>query len=132
MVCLEKDISKRSIMSNENKRPVPVEKSVGYYQGAYDSAPEVDLTPPVEVVSPPPNPFLMDVDKLQLELAKSNRKTALANAQKALAENEVAELKYKYLVLQIYMRYGLTEADAISETGDIIKGGALSTNPAVK
>jgi len=83
-------------------------------------------------VAPPPNPKLVDTDRLQLDLARANRKTALANAQKALAENEVAELNYKYLVLQIYMRYGLTDADAISETGEIVKGGALPNRLPVK
>ena len=86
-------------------------------------------------VVPPPlknNPKLSDVDRLQLDLAKSNRKTALANAQKSLAENDVAELNYKYLVLQIYMRYNLTENDAINENGDIIIGGAVQTAPTAK
>lgn len=97
-----------------------------------DSTPVADTVPMEAVPMPPPNPKLLDVDKLQLDLAKSNRKTALANAQKALAENEVAELNYKYLVLQIYMRYGLTEADAISEDGQIVKGGALQNRAPVK
>lgn len=69
-------------------------------------------------------PRLADVDRMALELAKSNRKTALAQAEKALAQNETAELAYKYIVLQLYMKYGLTESDAISENGEIIKGGA--------
>lgn len=68
---------------------------------------------------------LSDVDRMSLELAKSNKRTALALAEKALAQNEVAELSYKYTVLQLYMRYGLTEADALSEAGDILRGGAL-------
>jgi len=71
------------------------------------------------------NPRLHEVDRMALELAKANRKTALANAEKALAQNETAELGYKYVVLQLYMKYGLTEVDAISEAGEIIKGGAI-------
>lgn len=70
-------------------------------------------------------PRLADIDRMALELAKSNRKTALAQAEKALAQNETAELAYKYIVLQLYMKYGLTESDAISENGEIIKGGAV-------
>jgi len=43
-----------------------------------------------------------------------------------LAKNETAELAYKYVILQLYMKYGLTSADAISENGDIVKGGAVT------
>lgn len=67
---------------------------------------------------------LAEVDKMALELAKANRKTALAQAEKALAQNETADLAYKYVILQLYMKYGLTEADAITEAGEIVKGGA--------
>jgi hypothetical protein len=62
---------------------------------------------------------------MALELAKANRKVALAQAEKALAQNETAELGYKYVVLQLYMKYGLTEADAISEAGVVVRGGAI-------
>ena len=65
---------------------------------------------------------------MALELAKANRKVALAQAEKALAQNETSELAYKYVVLQLYMKYGLTESDAISETGEVLRGGA-STKP---
>ena len=67
---------------------------------------------------------LQEVDRLALELAKQRRLTALAEAKTALAQNENAELSYKYVILQLYMKYGLTSADAINENGDIIKGGA--------
>ena len=69
---------------------------------------------------------LAEIDRMALELAKSNKKTALANAEKALAQNETAYLAYKYVVLQLYMKYGLTEVDAITESGEIIKGGAAA------
>jgi hypothetical protein len=68
---------------------------------------------------------LTDADRLALELGKANKKTAIAIAEKAIAQNETAELAYKYTVLQIYMKYGLSESDAISETGEILKGGAV-------
>jgi hypothetical protein len=67
---------------------------------------------------------LQDADRLTLELAKAKRQTALAEAKTALANNENAELSYKYVVLQLYMKYGLTSKDAISENGDVIRGGA--------
>jgi len=72
---------------------------------------------------------MSDVDRLSLDLAKANRKTALAEAQTALAKNDNAELAYKYVVLQIYMKYGLTEADAITEAGEILRGGAQQAAP---
>ncbi len=72
-----------------------------------------------------PDPRLMVVDRMALELARQRRQTALAEAKTALAQNENAELAYKYVVLQLYMKYGLTDADAISENGEIIKNGAL-------
>lgn len=73
---------------------------------------------------------LSDVDRLALELAKQQKQTALAEAKAALANNEKSDLAYKYVVLQLYMKYGLTEADAISENGEIIRGGALPQQPA--
>jgi hypothetical protein len=79
----------------------------------------------VEVVAPVQNPRLAEVDRLALDLAKSKRQTALAEAKTALAQNENAELAYKYVVLQLYMKYGLSERDAINESGEILKDGAV-------
>lgn len=67
---------------------------------------------------------LSETDRMTLELAKTNKQLALAQAEKALAQNETAELAYKYVVLQLYMKYRLSEADAITESGDIIRNGA--------
>lgn len=78
-------------------------------------------------MSDKPTEKLEEVDRLALELSKANRKTALAQAEKALAQNETAELAYKYVVLQLYMKYGLTQADTINEaTGEITRGGAVA------
>lgn len=74
----------------------------------------------------PPVPVekLSEVDKLNLDLARAKRLTSLADAKTALANSENAELQYKYLILQVYMKYSLTAADAISEAGDILRGAA--------
>lgn len=64
---------------------------------------------------------ISDIDKMALEVAKVNKKLALANAEKALAQNETAELAFKYVVLQVYMKYGLTDKDALDEAGNIIR-----------
>jgi len=67
---------------------------------------------------------IQDTDKMALELAKSRRQVALAQAEKSLAQNETAEIAYKYIVLQLYMKYGLSESDAIDDNGKILRGGA--------
>jgi hypothetical protein len=77
-----------------------------------------------EVVVPetvPENPRMDETDRMALELAKANRKVSLAEAQTALAKNENSELQYKYVVLQIYMKYGLTANDSITEAGEILR-----------
>lgn len=91
-------------------------------------APDVtSATPPTPVVNEVE--ALSDVDRLSLELAKSARFTAVAEAKAALANQEKADISYKYVVLQLYMKYGLTPADAIKETGEILRGGALPQPP---
>ena len=65
---------------------------------------------------------LSESDVNRLELAKMNKRVALANAEKALAENNSAELAYKYTVLELYMKYGLTAADALDEQGNVHRG----------
>lgn len=81
-----------------------------------------------EVPAAPLAPRLLDVDRLALELARQRRQTVLAEAKTALAQNDNAELAYKYIVLQLYMKYGLSDADAIKEDGEIVFGGALPQN----
>ena len=66
-----------------------------------------------------------DLDKMSLELAKSRRQTALAQAEKALAQNETAEISYQYVVLQVYNKYSLNFNDIINEKYEIVRGGAL-------
>lgn len=72
--------------------------------------------PPASVALPT---SLSEADKGALEMAKMNRKVALLSAEKALAENNASEMSYKYLVLQLFQKYGLTAADAIDEQGNI-------------
>jgi len=75
--------------------------------------------------TPPPAPEKMsDVDVLTLALAKSRSRAALAEAKTAVAQSEKSELDYRYTVLQLYRKYGLSDADAISEDGAIVRGGA--------
>jgi len=73
---------------------------------------------------PAPSERISEVDRMALELAKSKREVALAEAKTALANNEKADLAYRYVVLQIYLKYGMNERDALSEAGEIVRGGA--------
>jgi hypothetical protein len=114
-------------MSNDKVKEIRPNKAAKQQEVAEPTTP---ATPPMPDMPPPPPPSvpnerLMDIDRMALELAKSQRQTALAEAKTALAQNEKAELAYKYVVLQLYMKYGLTERDAISEAGEIIRGGAI-------
>jgi hypothetical protein len=90
----------------------------------------VVVVDPVIPSAPPPQPVvhpkMAEEDKLVLELAKARRDTALAQAKESLAKNETAELSYKYVILQLYMKYGLNQNDAIGEDGSIIRGGAAA------
>lgn len=92
------------------------------------AVPEPEVKTTSEEPAPPVAPVLPtklnDFDKVNLDLAKANRRAALAQAKQAIAENEASELSYKYFVLQLYMKYGLNEMDAIGENGEILRGQA--------
>lgn len=66
---------------------------------------------------------LSDQDRYALDLMKSRRQVALAEAKTAISNGEVAELSYKNLVLQLFMKYGLTIDDVVNEDGSIVRGG---------
>jgi hypothetical protein len=92
--------------------------------GTEVSLPNVPVTP-----NAPVQERMQDSDRMALELAKSRRETVLAQSKEALAKSETAELTYKYVILQIYLKYHLSTTDAISENGDIIRGGAIQQAP---
>lgn len=99
------------------------EKKVTAVQNSHNT--DVSVPPPPSTSEKEPSEKMLEVDKMALDLAKSRKETALAQAKEALAKNETADLNYKYVVLQLYMKYGLTQADAISEGGDIVRNGAI-------
>lgn len=83
-------------------------------------------TAPSPSAKAPEREKLMEGDIAALEIAKLNRKVALKEAEKALAQNESAETAFKYIVLQLFMKYGLnTAADAIGDDGKILYGELL-------
>ena len=69
---------------------------------------------------------ISEVDRLNLELSKAQKKIVTMQAEKAIVQNELADMIYRYNVLKLYMKYKLSEDDAIDESGTIILGGALS------
>jgi hypothetical protein len=69
---------------------------------------------------------LSDEDKRLLELNEANRRIARAEMAAATARSESIETQYKYLVLQLFVKYNLTSEDSINEAGVIIRGGAKS------
>jgi hypothetical protein len=116
-------------MSKEKVRDIKSATNAVVVQPMEEAAPQqIDSATPLTAPSipSPPQEKMQEMDRMQLELAKSKRQTALAQAEKALAQNETAELNYKYVILQLYMKYGLNQNDAISENGDIVRGGAAA------
>jgi len=74
-----------------------------------------------KLVSEKPQETLSSEDKHHLDMAKVKRQLVLAQAEKALAQNEAAETAFNYLVLQIYVKYGLTDVDGIDDNGNILR-----------
>lgn len=65
---------------------------------------------------------LSEQDKMQLDLIKASKRVALAEAKEHVVKSEKAELEYKNFVLQIFIKYKLTEFDSIDESGNISYG----------
>jgi hypothetical protein len=63
---------------------------------------------------------LSDIDKLTLEIAKYKKQLAAVQVEKTIAQHESAEMAFKYLIYQLYVKYGLTNKDAIDENGNIL------------
>ena len=84
---------------------------------------ESDLKQFINEQTPNANEKLSDLDKMALDLVKQQRQTTLAEAKLALANNEKSELAFKYLVLQLYRKYNLSDTDAFDEQGNIIRNG---------
>lgn len=96
-----------------------VKKKDSATEPTVDNVTVVPPVPPAPPPPPPPQETLLPEDKQVLEKAKLQRQLAVKEAEKALAENNAAELQYKYLILQLYMKYGMTALDALDEQGNI-------------
>jgi hypothetical protein len=66
-----------------------------------------------------PSEKLGELDRMALELAKSKEQTARS-------QYEASILATRHLVLQIYLKLGLTDQDVINEDGTIVRGGAAA------
>lgn len=62
---------------------------------------------------------LSEVDKSLLENTKLKRELALANVKTVLTQSENAELVYNNVILQLALKYKLSEGDIITEDGTI-------------
>lgn len=65
--------------------------------------------------------FLDEQDKVSLDTMKLKLALAGSNAERALAQTDVAKLTYSNMLLQFAMKYSLSNQDAITEEGEIIR-----------
>lgn len=75
-----------------------------------------------QVDEKPTQEFLSEQDKYALEMVKMKRALAIANAEKALAQNEASEMTYNNAILRLSIKYNLHEHDLITEQGEIKRG----------
>lgn len=76
---------------------------------------------PVTPATPPPQERLHPDDVHVLERANTRRQLTHSQAEKAAADNEVAELQYKNVIMQLFLKYGLTARDSITQEGVITR-----------
>jgi len=64
---------------------------------------------------------ISEQDKLSITLGKLEKEKVYAQAEKAIAQNDLAEQKFKNLVLMLYLKYKLDMADQIQDDGTIVR-----------
>jgi len=64
---------------------------------------------------------ITDQEKTLIETLKQKRLLATTNAEKMVAQAEIAELQYRNFVLQLFNKYNLKETDVIHDDGTIVK-----------
>lgn len=62
---------------------------------------------------------LSDQDCFALEKAKMNKSLAETELKASQLQNTAADLQFKNVVLQLYMKYGMSQNDAFDEQGNI-------------
>jgi hypothetical protein len=110
-------IAKKKFLVNDNG-VTDIGEAVGS-----ENTPNLPQIPATQ--QPPVQDKISEEDMRTLELAKARLDTAVAQAKEAQAKAEVANMGYRYLILQIYMKNGLTPNDIIDEqSGTIVRNGA--------
>lgn len=64
---------------------------------------------------------ISEEDRLSIELAKSNKKIAELALEKASVQKDLANSYFENFVLQLYMKYNLTNSDSIEIDGSITR-----------
>lgn len=62
---------------------------------------------------------LTSEEKYKLHIVNLERKLAVVECEKAIANQDLANLKYKFLLSNIYNKYNLSENDSINDSGII-------------
>lgn len=96
------------------------EDTLGFQQHPHH---EVKETPVITEPSQPVQHRITEEDLLKWELAKLNKQLAVSQAETALAKSDLADLHHRYTIMQIYMKYKLSDQDTINN-GVIVYGGA--------
>lgn len=60
-----------------------------------------------------------DTDRKAVDYASLEKRLAEVLAEKAAVEAQLADLKYRNLVLQTYVKYGLSLTDVINPDGSV-------------
>ena len=69
---------------------------------------------------------ITDSEKQMISDMLAKRQLLLAQAESALAKNQLAELEHKNLILQLFLKYGLNPSvDMIDENGNIVRNGKV-------
>ena len=70
---------------------------------------------------------ITDSEKQMISDMLAKRQLLLAQAESALAKNQLAELEHKNLILQLFLKYGLNPSvDMIDENGNIVRNEKVS------
>ncbi len=66
-------------------------------------------------------------DYAAFTLSRARKELALAHAEKAVVQHELAEMSHENLALRLAVRYGLTDGDKITDKGEIMRTSRLAT-----
>jgi hypothetical protein len=86
----------------------------------FDTSDDSVVETPATVMQPEK---LSEQDLNTLREAIVNAKLARLTAEKSIAENNAADLSHRYIVLQLFVKYGLAlGVDSIDDAGTFVRG----------